>query len=59
MTLNVLGLIAILTLGCSLLFGSGYYAIKHKRIHEKIDFFNPTEGFMMIYNGIKDLINRY
>jgi subtilisin family serine protease len=99
MTLNVLGLIAILTFGCSLLFGSGYYAIKHnteapltlclpiqrlnawfygshtgggasvelkngrsffnKRIHEKIDFFNPKEGFMMIYNGIKDLINRY
>lgn len=58
LTLNVLGLIAVTAVGCSLLFGSGYYAIKHKKIHEKIDFFNPKEGITIIYQGMRDLFKK-
>ncbi len=58
LTGSVFSLIFMLLLCCGLLAGSGYYAIKHKRIHEQIDFFSSQEALKTIYEGIKDLFKR-
>jgi len=57
-TASVFGLIAMIMICCSLLFGTGYYAIKHKRIHEQIDFFSPQEALKTIYEGVKEFFKR-